>query len=77
MKRTKRGRGWPQVFVSKNYERTCPKSVINHRPRFVLLEQVHGHVLPDGDVDELLGRVNGIDDGRQVVNPAAGAKGFG
>jgi hypothetical protein len=46
---------------------TCSQSFIDDRPHFVILEQVHRDVLADRDVDELLGRVDQAEDGRQIV----------
>ena len=43
---------------------------------FVLLEEVHGDILADSDVDELLGRINGANNGGQIVGSTAGTEGF-
>ena len=53
---------------------TFSQSLVDGRPHFVVLEQVHRDVLADRDVDELLGRIDQAQDRGQVVGPALGAK---
>jgi hypothetical protein len=42
---------------------TRTQSIVDDRPHVVVLEQVHGDVLADSDVDELVGRVDEVEDG--------------
>ena len=58
----------------ENTKPTHTKSVVDIRPVFPLSEDPHGNVVGDGDVDELLGRVDGREDGLQVLRSASRTK---